>query len=98
MQEHSRYEQLCATAAVGQISPAELTELQAHLRECEFCKELQTDLVDINSVWLLQTEKLEPEVYDAIGTSAPDLPQLAECWSRILEACSEGNLRTASEN
>ena len=64
MQEHSRYEELCASAAVGQISPAELTELHAHLRECDFCRELQTDFVDINSVWLLQVEKLEPEVYD----------------------------------
>ena len=64
MQEHSRYEELCASAAVGQISPAELTELHAHLRECDFCKELQTDFVDINSVWLTQAQKLEPEVYD----------------------------------
>lgn len=64
MQEHSRYEELCASAAVGQISPAELTELHAHLRECDFCKELQTDFVDINSVWLSQAQKLEPEVYD----------------------------------
>ena len=64
MQDHGRYEEMCASAAVGQISPAELTELQAHLRECEFCKELQTDFVNINSVWLLQGEKLEPEVYD----------------------------------
>src|SRR5271157_365359 len=64
MREHSRYEELCASAAVGQISPAELTELHAHLRECDFCKELQTDFVDINSVWLTQAQKLEPEVYD----------------------------------
>ncbi len=64
MQEHSRYEELCAAAAVGQISPAELTELHAHLRECDFCKELQTDFVDINSLWLSQAQKLEPEVYD----------------------------------
>jgi hypothetical protein len=64
MQEHSRYEELCASAAVGQISPAELTELHAHLRECDFCKELQTDFVDINSLWLTQAQKLEPEVYD----------------------------------
>jgi hypothetical protein len=64
MQEHSRYEELCASAAVGQISPAELTELHAHLRECDFCKELQTDFVGINSVWLSQAQKLEPEVYD----------------------------------
>ncbi len=64
MQEHSRYEELCASAAVGQISPAELTELHAHLRECDFCRELQTDFVDINSVWLSQAQKLEPEVYD----------------------------------
>ena len=64
MQEHSRYEELCASAAVGQISPAELTELHAHLGECNFCKDLQTDFVDINSVWLTQAQKLEPEVYD----------------------------------
>lgn len=64
MQEHSRYEELCASAAVGQISPAELTELHAHLRECDFCQELQTDFVDINSLWLTQAQKLEPEVYD----------------------------------
>jgi hypothetical protein len=64
MQEHSRFEELCASAAVGQISPAELTELHAHLRECDFCKELQTDFVDINSLWLSQAQKLEPEVYD----------------------------------
>jgi hypothetical protein len=64
MQEHSRYEELCASAAVGQISPTELTELQAHLRECDFCKELQTDFVDINSLWLAQAHKLEPEMYD----------------------------------
>lgn len=64
MQEHSLYEELCASAAVGQISPAELTELNAHLQECDFCKDLQTDFVDINSVWLAQAKKLEPEVYD----------------------------------
>src|SRR5208282_1920071 len=63
MQEHSRYEELCASAAVGQISPAELTELHAHLVECDFCKELQADFVDINSLWLLQTQKLEPDLY-----------------------------------
>ncbi len=64
MQKHSQYEELCASAAVGQISPAELTELNTHLQECDFCKDLQTDFVDINSVWLTQAQKLEPELYD----------------------------------
>lgn len=64
MEEHSRFEELCAAAAVGQVSPAELTELHAHLRDCEFCRELQTDFVDINSVWLSQAQKLEPDLYD----------------------------------
>lgn len=64
MQEHSRYEELCAAAGVGQISPEELRELQTHTESCNFCKELQNEFMEISSVWLTQAQKLEPEVYD----------------------------------
>ena len=64
MQEHSRYEELCAAAGAGQISPEELRDLQAHMNSCEFCRELQAEFIEVSSVWLMQTQKLEPEVYD----------------------------------
>ena len=64
MQEHSQYEELCAQAGVGQISAEELSELQAHMEICNFCKDLQTEFVEISSLWLTQAQKLEPEVYD----------------------------------
>jgi hypothetical protein len=64
MQEHSRYEELCAAAGVGQITPEELMELQIHAEACAFCRELQSEFIEISSVWLSQVQKLEPEVYD----------------------------------
>jgi hypothetical protein len=64
MQDHGRYEELCALAGVGQISSDELLELQGHLKECDFCAGLQSDFIGINALWLSQAQKLEPEVYD----------------------------------
>ena len=64
MQDHSRYEELCALAGVGQISAEEFSELHAHAQDCNLCKDLQKEFVDINSVWLTQAQKLEPDVYD----------------------------------
>jgi len=65
MQEHRRYEELCAQAAVGQISVEELSELHAHMEDCDSCKDLQAEFVEINSLWLTQAQKHEPEVYDS---------------------------------
>jgi hypothetical protein len=64
MQEHSRYEELCAAAAAGQISAEELTELRDHTEVCNFCKDLQREFVEIGSFCLTEGEKLEPEIYD----------------------------------
>lgn len=68
MQEHSRYEELCTQASVGQISAEELSELLAHTETCDFCKDLQAELLEINSLWLTQAQKLEPDVYDPQST------------------------------
>lgn len=39
MLKHEQYEELCAAAAIGQASPAELAELERHARECNACRE-----------------------------------------------------------
>ena len=62
MLEHAKYEELCALAAAGQISAEEFAELQSHVQECGPCAGLHQELLDINSIWLTQAQKLEPEM------------------------------------
>jgi hypothetical protein len=52
MHEHSKFEELCALAVTGQISPEDLNELEAHLKACETCRRAQADFVEIESLWL----------------------------------------------
>ena len=42
-----RFEQLCALAALGQISAAEYVELCSHLMECEDCRRSRRDYLEI---------------------------------------------------
>ncbi len=86
MQDHSRYEELCALAGVGQISAEEFSELHAHAQDCNLCKDLQKEFVDINSVWLTQAQKLEPDVYD---------PQ-SSLRKKILRTLQEGGAEFSS--
>jgi hypothetical protein len=62
MLEHAKYEELCALAAAGQISAEEFAELQAHFQECRACEGLHRELLDIDSIWLTQAQRLEPEM------------------------------------
>ena len=44
---HERFEELCAVAALGQISSDEYAELQAHLDLCESCRSSRKDFLEI---------------------------------------------------
>jgi len=68
MPEHSRFEELCALALVGQISPEDSAELQAHLKGCPACRSAQADFVEIESMWL--SPATDPEVLcDDMGST-----------------------------
>ena len=43
MQMHEHFEELCALAAIGQLSAEEHEELLAHLRACNHCKRTEDD-------------------------------------------------------
>jgi hypothetical protein len=43
------YEELCALAAIGEVSPSEFEELQRHLAECSDCNQLYGDFRRITS-------------------------------------------------
>jgi len=46
---HERYEELCALAAIGEISAAEFAELNEHLAGCGECSEMESDFRRIAS-------------------------------------------------
>jgi hypothetical protein len=46
---HEHYEELCAVAASGQASEAELADLRAHLDTCPSCRSLAYDLTEIGA-------------------------------------------------
>ena len=44
---HERFEELCALAALGQISAGEYAELRSHLTACEDCRRSRQDFLEI---------------------------------------------------
>jgi hypothetical protein len=49
---HTHYEELCALASVGQISPLQYRELSDHMRDCADCRDAYTDLLDLTHIRL----------------------------------------------
>lgn len=45
--DHERFEELCALAALGQISAGEYAELRSHLIACEDCRRSRQDYLEI---------------------------------------------------
>jgi len=50
--DHSHFEELCALAAVGQVSSSEYEELSHHLRECTCCRESYDELLQLTHAQL----------------------------------------------
>jgi len=61
--EHTRYEEFCALASVGQMSAEEFAELQTHFQECSQCKDLYQEFLNINSLWLTEAQGPDQEMY-----------------------------------
>jgi hypothetical protein len=59
MSNHERFEELCAMAAAGEISPADQQELIAHTEDCVSCRQMFEELKDIHATWLPQREGFE---------------------------------------
>lgn len=52
MQNHEHFEELCALAAVGQLSPDEYGELEMHLTDCGACQETLRDMAVVTDSWI----------------------------------------------
>jgi hypothetical protein len=55
--KHEQYEEICAAAAIGQASPAELAELERHARECNACREEYSECLDLAARQFAVAEK-----------------------------------------
>jgi anti-sigma-K factor RskA len=59
MQNHEHFEELCALAAVGQLSADEYGELEIHLTDCGACQETLRDMAVVTDSWVPATPLLD---------------------------------------
>src|SRR5258707_14972774 len=64
------YEELCALAAIGELSSSEFDELRKHLAECEDCRRIYADFrrVSAGELGLVAALKQSGRTADEAGT------------------------------
>src|SRR5258708_12747902 len=75
MQNHEHFEELCALAAVGQLSPAEYGELEMHLTDCGACQETLRDMAVVTDSWVPPTSPAPPGEIPLLLRPPPPLPE-----------------------
>jgi Putative zinc-finger len=61
MSRHEQFEELCAQAAIGELSGEELQELNMHLKDCPACRTVFEEIRQIHSDWLPERSCFEIE-------------------------------------
>jgi hypothetical protein len=61
MSRHEQFEELCAQAAVGELSGKDWQDLKTHLKECPACRAVFEDMRQIHSDWLPERSGFEIE-------------------------------------
>jgi hypothetical protein len=59
--KHEHFEEICAAAAIGEASPAELAELERHSRECDACRQDYSECLELAARQFAAAEK-NPEL------------------------------------
>jgi hypothetical protein len=83
VQKHEEYESLCAQALIGQLSPAEHTDLVAHMRSCESCCRAAREFVDV-------MQHLPIEASEASSQEIRELEEDARLQQFLSRAQGEG--------
>jgi len=81
------YEELCALAAIGELSPSEFGELQKHLGECEDCRQVYADFRrvtagDLGTVAALKHWERSPDEAGALVDESAVLGRLLDRATR----------------
>src|SRR3954453_1572609 len=70
MPEHDHFEELCAVAAIGQLSEGELTELAEHLKSCFTCRRTAGEFVFLlNRLPIEEGDAEEGNMADVLSSS-----------------------------
>jgi len=72
MQNHEYYRELCALAAIGQLSSEEDRELSQHLCSCVSCGEVNAGYAHVVQHQLPQADPIRSRMKDLIPKAAPD--------------------------
>jgi len=59
--KHEQFEELCVLAAAGEIEPAELERVRAHLDECKSCRVLVAEIGDLHAIQFSPIPSLRTE-------------------------------------
>src|SRR5438046_4055365 len=91
MQRHDYFEQLSSLALIGDLSPAQIAELNDHLAGCSECRGSQTELCALANDFLTVEDRSGLRASPEEGTQ---LPLLRE---RVISSAREQGLRISDE-
>src|SRR5260370_1223118 len=96
MQNHEHFEELCALAAVGQLSPDEYGELEMHLTDCGGCRETLRDMTVVTDSWIPATSRLDHGVSTVQLRSTSSLREnfLARARDRGINLTRQSEIRS----
>src|SRR6266705_4801798 len=89
------YEELCALAAIGELSSSEFDELRKHLAECEECRQVYADFrrVSAGELGLVAVLKQSDRTADEAGALVDESAVLG----RLLDRATREQVHRASD-
>ncbi len=90
------YEELCALAAIGELSPSEFEELQKHLAECEDCRQVYADFRRVTAADLGTVAALKHSERSADGAGA--LVDESAVLGRLLDRATRERVQRSTES
>lgn len=86
MERHEQFEELLASASIGEAQGAQLAELEEHLRACPVCQQAYADFVELRSVRMAVEASNQDEVTGAEAMGYIDSARFREKFLQKAEA------------
>src|SRR6266566_4740499 len=90
------YEELCALAAIGELSSSEFDELRKHLAECEDCRQVYADFRRVSARELGLVAALKQS--DRTADEAGELVDEGAVFGRLLDRATRERVHRSAES